>query len=767
MAQSTDFTLSNQAFGSFRTELNSILSAVNSCQSGTTTPPSAVAGTIWLDTTSATTPTLKYYDGADNISLATIDHVGNTVNWLDSAVSITGLTTTATGTVLTLNDTNLNSTVSIRIPTSKGIDDDSGNEFLKFTKTASAVNEFTIINSATGNAPEIQATGGDTNIDLKITPKGSGKINLDGIKFPNADGSANQALVTDGSGSLSFATIATFNTPLAIVGDATAGSEIRLPEDTDNGSNYVALKAPNTLASNLTLTLPSADGTANQLLKTDGSGNLSFTTPSAGFSGATTTSSAVDITLTNLSTQTHNVTMTAADKAVILPDATTMTTKGFPAFVIVNDGVYPFSIKNNGGAVIVTVSPANSVELNLISNSTSNGIFSKEDAPINITSTPFTTVKTGTTGCPAITYAYGQFKLEGISVSAISSTSAIITYHAGTSNRDIYGVVVSYSGSTITVNSETLLYSGTSTASINSQGLMLDATNGFLFVQRASNHVVVPFTISGTTISVGTTSSTFGTGTSLANSLVPAITMTSTEALLAARNDGANPTFVLRNIIHNGASAPTIGTASSAITVNNASYAICTLSKIDSTNAFIAYKAASTAYTVARVITISSSSAPTLQTANTSSVVDLSVGVSINIFKVSSTEFIVLGQYGSENYTVSGTTVSYTGSQLHSAVNSLESSYVHTQTTQYMALGNAILSNGREASTGFVIRTKLGSYFHVKQKSILLSQSFYTNEFVSAQAAAWTELDSTTGIAVTNNNNSTTISATIIKYIGS
>ena len=253
MAQATDFTLSNQAFGSFRTELNSVLSAVNSCQSGTTTPPSAVAGTIWLDTTSATTPTLKYYDGADNISLATIDHVGNTVNWLDSTVSITGLTTTATGTVLTLSDTNLNSTVSIRIPTSKGIDDDSGNEFLKFTKTASAVNEFTIINSATGNAPEIQATGGDTNIDLKITPKGSGKINLDGIKFPNADGSANQALVTDGSGSLSFATIATFNTPLAIVGNATAGSEIRLPEDTDNGSNYVALKAPNTIASNLNL----------------------------------------------------------------------------------------------------------------------------------------------------------------------------------------------------------------------------------------------------------------------------------------------------------------------------------------------------------------------------------------------------------------------------------------------------------------------------------------------------------------------------------
>jgi hypothetical protein len=67
-----------------------------------------------------------------------------------------------------------------------------------------------------------------------------------------------------------------FATPLAVIGNATAGSEIRLPEDTDNGSNYVALKAPNTIASNLTLTLPSADGTSGQVLQTNGSGVLSF-----------------------------------------------------------------------------------------------------------------------------------------------------------------------------------------------------------------------------------------------------------------------------------------------------------------------------------------------------------------------------------------------------------------------------------------------------------------------------------------------------------
>jgi hypothetical protein len=70
-----------------------------------------------------------------------------------------------------------------------------------------------------------------------------------------------------------------FATPLAIVGNSTAGSEIRLPEDTDNGSNYVALKAADSIASNITFTLPSADGSSGQTIITNGSGTLSFSTP--------------------------------------------------------------------------------------------------------------------------------------------------------------------------------------------------------------------------------------------------------------------------------------------------------------------------------------------------------------------------------------------------------------------------------------------------------------------------------------------------------
>lgn len=93
-------------------------------------------------------------------------------------------------------------------------------------------------------------------------------VNVADKKLFTKDSGGNVVTLSDGNLSL--------NTPLTVVGNSTAGAEIRLPEDTDNGSNYVALKAPNSLASNLTLTLPSADGSSGQALVTNGSGTLSF-----------------------------------------------------------------------------------------------------------------------------------------------------------------------------------------------------------------------------------------------------------------------------------------------------------------------------------------------------------------------------------------------------------------------------------------------------------------------------------------------------------
>jgi hypothetical protein len=170
MAQN-DLVIANQSFPSFRTDLNSALQAINTSQSGTSRPSGAVAGTIWLDTTSPTTPTLKYYDGADDISLATLDHSANTVNWLDSTVSITGLTTTATGTVLTLSDSATTSTVNLIIDNDKEI---------RFRE-------------ATANGTNYVSLSAPASLSADLT-----------FTLPSADGISGQALVTNGSGVLSF-----------------------------------------------------------------------------------------------------------------------------------------------------------------------------------------------------------------------------------------------------------------------------------------------------------------------------------------------------------------------------------------------------------------------------------------------------------------------------------------------------------------------------------------------------------------------------------
>ena len=54
--------------------------------------------------------------------------------------------------------------------------DSNGNEMFKFTETSSAVNELTFKNNAAGSNPGITATGGDTNVGIDLTPKGTGTL---------------------------------------------------------------------------------------------------------------------------------------------------------------------------------------------------------------------------------------------------------------------------------------------------------------------------------------------------------------------------------------------------------------------------------------------------------------------------------------------------------------------------------------------------------------------------------------------------------------
>ena len=92
---------------------------------------------------------------------------------LDASKNVVSVTNTGTGdNVLGTSPT----MTTPRVVTS--LNDTNGNELFGITATASAVNEITVANAATGNAPALSATGSDTNISIGITPKGNGAVIL-------------------------------------------------------------------------------------------------------------------------------------------------------------------------------------------------------------------------------------------------------------------------------------------------------------------------------------------------------------------------------------------------------------------------------------------------------------------------------------------------------------------------------------------------------------------------------------------------------------
>jgi hypothetical protein len=242
-AQTTALTMDNAAISNARNAVVKLTGTITGNQ--IVTVPNGIEKTYIVSNGTV---------GAFTVEFKTASGTGPTFSTTDKGIKILF----ADGTNIVDVNANFSSSSfpEIKVPQ---INDSNGNEEIKFTTTASAVNEFTIANAATGNGPEISATGSDTNIDLKITPKGTGKINLDGIKFPNADGSAGQALVTNGSGTLSF---------------ASAG----LAWQSVKTSDFTAVKGEaypiNTTSSAITVTLPATPTAGDQVQVVDYAGTF-------------------------------------------------------------------------------------------------------------------------------------------------------------------------------------------------------------------------------------------------------------------------------------------------------------------------------------------------------------------------------------------------------------------------------------------------------------------------------------------------------------
>lgn len=86
----------------------------------------------------------------------------------------------------TLTNKTLTSPVLTTPRVTTSVNDTNGAELIKVTATASAVNEITLANAATGNRPAITATGDDSNVGIAITAKGTGTIVVNKVAVGNS-----------------------------------------------------------------------------------------------------------------------------------------------------------------------------------------------------------------------------------------------------------------------------------------------------------------------------------------------------------------------------------------------------------------------------------------------------------------------------------------------------------------------------------------------------------------------------------------------------
>lgn len=172
-----------------------------------------------------------------------------------------------------------------------------GEDIVRFAGISSSVNYLTLTPGITGNGVEVSVDGTDTNVDVLLTPKGSGNLVLDGFIWPNTDGTLNQVLTTDGSGNLSFTSVGNLNnivedTTPQLGGDLdTNGFDIQfddatgIRDNTDNEQlifqrtpsavNYVEITNADT-GNGPSITAAGDDTNIDLVFDTQGTGNVDF-----------------------------------------------------------------------------------------------------------------------------------------------------------------------------------------------------------------------------------------------------------------------------------------------------------------------------------------------------------------------------------------------------------------------------------------------------------------------------------------------------------
>jgi microcystin-dependent protein len=171
---------------------------------------------------------------------------------------------------------------AIKTLNSGGSDPSNTAAFMPYVDTADSNN--LKIRNAANNA--FVTIGSVDSANLGLLPRAGGTMTGQLLADDSAgasapaiafDGDASTGIFRVGSNTIGFATAGVERVEISDSGlDMSNGLPIRFQDS--SGAPFVALKSPASVSSNVTFTLPGADGSNGQMLQTNGSGALSFTT---------------------------------------------------------------------------------------------------------------------------------------------------------------------------------------------------------------------------------------------------------------------------------------------------------------------------------------------------------------------------------------------------------------------------------------------------------------------------------------------------------
>ena len=222
--------------------------------------------------------------------------------------------------------------------------------------------------------------GDGSNVDVI-----GGKFFSDMLDHTQGTLTASSALTVDGNKALD---------DLNIGNNASTGGSMQFKEGTNNGTHHVQLKAPNSLSGNVELTLPSADGSNTNVLRTNGSGTLSFGAVATSELSGTITNAQLAGSIANGKLANSTITIGSDSQAL----GTTITDL---------NGITSLDVDN------ITV------DGNTISTTNSNGdlvLNPNGTGSIDVSSARITSLATPTQTTDAATKAYVDAQLQGLDV---------------------------------------------------------------------------------------------------------------------------------------------------------------------------------------------------------------------------------------------------------------------------------------------------------------------------------------------------------------